>query len=163
MRPVLDEQAALELATRAGSDSPCAKSKRGVVLFCRSYGLLGVGSNHPPAGFRCDGSDECHASCNRVCVHAEMDALAQFCQELQDNLLVRVDQRGPIRPEMLHVKVVDGGAVASGQPSCWQCSRHVINFGVTVFWLLHEDGLRAYSPDEFHAHTLHTCRLPVIR
>jgi len=162
-RRILDEHAALALATKVGSESPCAKSKRGVVLFCRTYGLLGVGNNHPPDNFRCDGSDECRASCNRVCVHAEMDALAQFCQELQDNFLMRVDQRGPIRPEMLHVKVVDGKAVSSGEPSCWQCSRHVVNFGIKAFWLLHEDGLRRYGPDEFHEHTLHACKIPVIQ
>jgi deoxycytidylate deaminase len=163
MRQVYDEHEALRLATKVGADSPCAKSKRGVVLFCRTYGMLGAGCNHPPDGFECDGSDECHAACNRVCVHAEMDALAEFTKELRDDFLRRADKKGDMRLEMLHVKVVDGVAVPSGEPSCWQCSRHVINFGVTAFWLLHASGLHRYGADEFHEHTLRTCKLPVIR
>lgn len=163
---VHDENAALELAVKAGADSPCAKSKRGVVVFCRHYGLLGVGNNHPPEPFRCNGSEECHAHCNKVCVHAEMDAVAGFFRDIQmrrDFYLQMEEELGGVRPEMLHVKVVNGEAVPSGEPSCWQCSRHVINFGIEAFWLLHEDGLRRYSVEEFHEHTLHTCRLPVVR
>lgn len=158
-----DEQEALRVATTAAADSPCAKSKRGVVLFCRTHGLLGVGCNHPPDGFECDGSPECRDNCNRLCVHAEMDALAEFAKELAGALLSRTSPGAPVRPEMLHVKVVDGKPVASGDPSCWQCSRHVVNFGVEVFWLLHEGGLRRYGPDEFHERTLRVCKLPVIR
>lgn len=166
MRRVRDEHEALALATIVGADSPCAKSKRGAVIFCRHLGLLAVGNNHPPDGFRCDGSEACHANCNKLCEHAEADALAQLMQELQvrrDEFAMLGEVIGEMRPEMLHVKVVDGKAVASGEPSCWQCSRHVINFKMTAFWLLHEDGLRRYEPDEFHEHTLRNRGLPVIR
>ncbi len=166
MRHVFDEQEALALATETGAGSPCAKSRRGVVIFCRHLGLLAVGRNHPPEGFACDGSDECRASCNKLCVHAEADALAHLARALQarrDEFSALGDAVGEMRPEMLHVKVVDGEAVPSGPPSCWQCSRHVVNFGIEAFWLLHEDGLRRYAPDEFHALTLEHCGLPVVR
>jgi len=166
MKRIPDEHAALQAAVIVGRDSPCAKSKRGVVIFDRHLGLLAVGNNHPPDGFACDGSDECRDNCNKLCIHAEADALAQLNRELQirrDEFVMLGEEIGEMRPEMLHVKVVDGDAVASGEPSCWQCSRHVINFGITAFWLLHEDGLRRYDPQEFHEHTLRVCRLPVIR
>lgn len=156
------ETEALQEAIRIGSLSPCAKSKRGVVLSDRGCGLLGSGYNHPPDGFVCDASQECQANCNKLCVHAEMDAVANFTGGIKTGTF-RWDDLERLRPEMVHVKVVDGEGVPSGGPSCWQCSRHVINFGITAFWLLHEDGLRCYSPDEFHELTLKAGSLPVIR
>lgn len=157
-RRVKDERLALQAACLAALESPCAKSKRGVAVFDRRLGLVAVGCNHPPEGFRCDGSEECRQHCNKLCVHAEADALQQ----------VRLwhEPRGSVygpRLEMVHVKVVDGEAVPSGHPSCWQCSRHILNFGVVAMWLLHEDGLRRYGPEEFHEHTLRNLQLPVIK
>jgi deoxycytidylate deaminase len=40
--------------------SPCAKSKRGVVIFDISSGkIVGRGHNRPPRPWECDGSDRC--------------------------------------------------------------------------------------------------------
>lgn len=128
--------------------SPCAKSKRGVVIW-RGHDLLSRGWNAPPDPFICDGSAACRESCNKLAVHAEVDALLQ-CSD-------------PEGASMLHVKVVDGRAVTSGGPSCWQCSRVILAAGIAWVWLLHEDGWRRYSAVEFHALTLAACGLPDIR
>jgi deoxycytidylate deaminase len=143
------EHDALALAIKTARKSPCAKTKRGVVVFHRD-GYESIGWNHPPLGFACDGSPECRAACGQVCVHAEMDALLGLT--LQGQTL-----------EMLHVKVVDGKAVPSSYPSCWQCSRLILEARITTMWLLHEDGLHPYSAAEFHELTLRSWGLPVIK
>jgi deoxycytidylate deaminase len=148
------EHDALDAAVVAARQSPCAKSQRGVVVFTRSHGVLGSGWNSPPAPFRCDGSPACRAACNKLAVHAEMAALHAIRRD-------GARSRGDL--EMLHVKVTDGVPVPSGGPSCWQCSREVLASGVRWFWLLHEDGLRRYAAEDFHAITLRTAGLPVIR
>lgn len=151
----MDEHEALRQAVKVGAASPCAKSRRGVVLFHRREGVVAVGFNHPPHPFACDGSDACRASCNLLCVHAETAALHDLRRSL-----------APIRGrdlEMLHVKVVDGEAVSSGPPSCPQCSREILEAGLAKMWLLREDGLQAYDPVEFHELTLRHCEMPVIR
>lgn len=147
------EQDALIAATIAGQLSPCQKSKRGVVIFHREEGVLGTGFNAQPGPFRCDGSEACRANCNKLCVHAEMAALHDAAR--QEHSLVGA--------EMLHIKVVDGLPVASGQPSCWQCSREVLASEIQWFWLLHDHGLERYSAEEFHEQTLRNLGLPVLR
>lgn len=152
----MNEDVALENAVNAARFSPCQKSNRGVIVFDRRHGVLGTGWNRSPSG--CDGSEQCREICNKICVHAEMDALASFHRNLLRGKWGALASN-ELAPEMLHVKVVAGAAVPSGEPSCWQCSRHMENFGIQAFWLLHEDGLRRYDPDEFHRLTLQSCAL----
>jgi len=148
--PYSPEQALLR-ATRIGAQSPCAKSKRGVVIWNPDlFDILCANNNHPPRGFSCDGSAACRASCRDVCVHAEVAALLDA-------------KTGLHRMHMLHVKVVDGEAVPSGPPSCVSCSRSILEAGIQTMWLLHEDGLRGYPAAEFHALSLQHHGLPVIR
>jgi deoxycytidylate deaminase len=143
-------RAAVEEAMR----SPCAKSKRGVVVFTRRS-IVRYGHNHPPLGMACDGSAACREHCNKLCVHAEEAALADLAS--MNPLPV-----GPI--DMLHVKAMDGVAVPSGPPSCWQCSRKILDSGlIDTMWLLHAGGLQAYAPSVFHEMTLRECGLPIIR
>lgn len=147
------EQALVHAVTVA-LQSPCAKSKRGVVIFDAS-GALGFGFNGPPLPFRCDGSDACRAACGKVAVHAEDRAIRSA---------ISLHFRHPaISPcDLLHVKVKDGHAVPSGPPNCWQCSRTILDAEIAGVWLLHEEGLRRYSAAEFHRLTLETCGLPVV-
>lgn len=143
------EYDALRYAITEASRSPCAKSQRGVVIF-NEEGLLAKGFNHPPPPFACGRDDGCREQCNRVCVHAEQAALVQYQGD------------GGPRPSMIHVEAVEGDAVPSGGPSCWQCSRLILLVPRLVgIWLLHEDGLRLYDPLTFHRETLRTCNLPV--
>jgi len=141
---------ALERAVRMGAQSPCAKSKRGVVIWHPDlFDILCANHNHPPRGFSCDGSATCRRSCGKICVHAEVAAIIDAKSGLHGT-------------HMLHVKVVDGEGVPSGPPSCTDCSKAILTAGITTMWLLHEDGLRGYDAEEFHKLSLEHHGLPVI-
>lgn len=119
--------------------SPC-RSKRGSVIFSGDD-IVAHGHNHKPQGFECDGSEACKATCRIEAVHAEQRAL----------LAAGVNARGA---EMLHVKSVDGQLVASGGPSCVQCSKLALVSGITAMWLFHEDGWRRYETADWHRQSL---------
>jgi deoxycytidylate deaminase len=142
---------ALERAVNMGSQSPCAKSKRGVVIWDPElFDILCANHNHPPSGFACDGSEACRQNCGKLCVHAEVAAIIDA-------------KSGLHRCHMLHVKVVDGEAVPSGPPSCTDCSKAILAAGIKMMWLLHEGGLKGYPAVEFHKLSLKYRELPVIR
>lgn len=129
---------ALEQAVKVACESPCQKSKRGVVLWHpERFDILCGGYNHLPRGFSCNGSQVCRENCSTLCIHAEMTAILEAQCGIQDF-------------HMLHVKVVDGKAVPSGPPSCVECSKHILKAGIDTMWLLHEEGLCGYSAVEFH-------------
>lgn len=139
---------ALAFAVRAALQATCQKSRRGVVLFRREDAeIVSSGFNGPPPGFVCTGSDACRGACNKVAIHAE-DRAIRFAGW---------HARGA---DLLHVKVVDELPDASGGPSCWQCSRTVVDAGIAGVWLLHEGGLKRYTAQEFHRLTLRECGLP---
>ena len=176
-----DENDALRDAIEVGRQSPCQKSKRGVVIFVRGYGIEAVGRNRPPGEMRCDGSDACREHCRDLCLHAEAAALLNLGQ----GHLVSARQAGflyesgwppaasiqivlpghDLTPlEVLHVKVEDGKAVPSGPPSCVRCSALLCDDArISKIWLLHEDGLYAYKRVEFHEMSLAAQGIPVIR
>lgn len=137
------EHDALQLAVSVAQQSPCAKSKRGVVIWKPGEKPIAYGFNHPPFPMVCDGSDTCRKECGKICVHAEQDALLN-CR-----------QRSPYGCEMLHVEVLaeDGKPVSSGPPSCWQCSKLILQAGIKGVWLLH-DILERYTTLDFHRLTL---------
>ena len=146
----------LEYAIRAACESSCSKSKRGVIIWNPHLNTYTTANNSPPlaSSFQCDGSDECKANCGKVAVHAEDRALRQW-------LMINGIKAWSEGTEMLHVKVVDGKAVPSGEPSCWQCSRIIADQKgiISGMWLLHEDGLKRYDPIDFHRITLKNCNL----
>lgn len=151
---------ALNQAINAARQSPCVKSQRGAILWRRPtegrQGLyLSAGFNHPPEPFRCNGSVACRESCNKVCIHAEEDALLKIPTKSRVQWTLK-------ECEMLHIKIVNGHATSSGQPSCWQCSRKILGAGLKAMWLFHKEGLRSYTPEEFHRMTLRNSNLPVI-
>jgi|SRR3990172_2331792 len=177
--PAMDVQEILRLAIETAKKSPCEKSKRGVVIWENEEAYyeepmvrpieLRTAFNGPPPGFACDGSSACREACGKICVHAESRALL----EVWDTFFPT---------DILHVKVVGGAAVASGPPSCWQCSREILESGIKLVWLLHapeqilgqrgdapqvqecEYGLLVpYSAYAFHEATLRFNGLPVIR
>lgn len=148
------EQLALRAAVSAGNLSPCAKSKRGVVIFHPEKGIISAGKNHPPAGYRCDGSDACRKNCPQLCIHAEMDALRWVTPQAK-------------ALQLLHVKVMDGQPVPTGSPSCIGCSKHILESPIQTVWLLEHRGagaeLRSYDTARFHELSLQYRGLPVIR
>ena len=132
----------IEAARAIAAAGPCAKSKRGVVLFnaedAERFEAIGAPSraaaetgiiaarafNGPPTGFSCTGSLACRSACARVCVHAEQRAIirALGCDDAVDL-------------ELVHVKVVDGAVVPGKAPCCVECSRLVVEVGLRGVWL----------------------------
>lgn len=139
---------ALRQATKVAIKSPC-KSKRGVIIWHREYGILSSGWNSPPKPFECDGTDTCKANCAKTAVHAEQAAILNFSYP---NINLN-------ECDMIHVKVVDGEAVVSEKPSCWQCSKLILASGLKSMWLFQKEGLVEYSAEDFHNKTLINCEL----
>jgi deoxycytidylate deaminase len=139
---------AFEAAVNAAKQSPCAKSKRGVAIW-RVGSMVGVGFNRPPPGMACDGSMSCIDACSKLCLHAERVALNEAGKCAQGSSLV-------------HVEVIGEEPVVSGPPSCWQCSRDILDARIKSVWLLQTRGLVEYTALNFHIETLRNCGLPVI-
>lgn len=130
----------IEAARLAALESPCAKSKRGVVLFNREdhdrfeknypgrgnhqLAIASRGFNGPPTGFSCTQDYSCRGNCAKLCMHAEARAI--YAAGALDDVCDL---------ELVHVKVVDGAVVPAGGPSCWQCSRLVVEVGLRGVWL----------------------------
>lgn len=128
-------EAMIAAAIAASLNSPC-RSKRGVAIWWPGFPTpVAVGWNDLPAG-GCDGSYECKATCARRAVHAEQRAI------------IAADRK--LGTSMLHVKTTDGVLVASGGPSCVECSKLILVTGVAWMWLYHADGWRRYDALEFH-------------
>jgi hypothetical protein len=152
--------------------SPC-RSKRGVVIYDPSTGAFrGAGHNSPPAPFGCPGRAICAGTCGQRSVHAEVRALREAVMYRRHHPAVPLD--------LVHVELAaDGGAVACEGPSCWQCSREILDVGFVVgVWLYEAVGARLleqqlttatpitvkvgeawrrYTAEEFHCATLARC------
>jgi deoxycytidylate deaminase len=137
--------------------SPCAKSKRGVVIFHPSGNIVAMGCNRPPRigwppqlhgveqtmrARECDGSAACRESCAKRCIHAESTAVRTLVYSFAQTMLeMRVTDQRRQRAmlgefELVHVKIgADGDLVAGGGPSCWQCSREILDVGIGFVWL----------------------------
>ena len=119
---------AVEWAVEVARRSPCAKTRRAAVVFVGEK-ILGAGYNHPPKPTICDGSPECRTDCGRRCVHAEAQAARVSWRETATEGLYS-------SVELVHVKIdSDGKLEAGGGPSCWQCSREVLDAGIAAVWL----------------------------
>lgn len=152
----------IERARRAGALSPCAKSQRGVALYAVDGERRRVGnndhwmvarssspdanpscalandicvaaeSNGPPGPFVCTGDEKsanswrCRQHCAKLAVHAEQRAIMMALTERDVSMQML---------ELVHVKVVDEAVVPGGGPSCWQCSRLVVEVGLKGVWL----------------------------
>jgi len=126
-------------ALRHANMSTC-KSRRGAAVVTDTHGIFAA-HNHMPQGQYCTSDAACKATCARTAVHAEQAAL----------LLAGVVARGS---EMVHVKSVDGVLVASGPPSCIDCSKLMVEAGIVAVWLYHGDGWMRYEMADFHMRTL---------
>lgn len=142
------EEWALAQAVEAAKNSKC-KSQRGVVIWHRDEGLMSMGWNAPPKPYICDGSDACRKNCAKTAVHAEQAALLRFKHDT-----IKIEDC-----EMIHVKIIDGQAVTSDKPSCWQCSKLILESGIKTMWLFREEGFTRYSAEDFHEQTLANCDL----
>jgi deoxycytidylate deaminase len=147
IRRLLDEPPShiIDLAVEVSVWSPC-RSKRGVVVF-RGENVVAHGYNYKPRGFECDGTDACKATCRDEAVHAEQQALLSSSPRQADGA------------DLLHVKTVDGQLVASGGPSCVQCSKLALACGIAGVWLYLATGWRRYDMQTFHRLSLEAALL----
>jgi len=146
------EQDALKAAIATAVHSPCAKSKRGAVIWNRDLGVVAQGYNHPPHPYKCGVDEQCREACSKINIHAEQAALQDFYIFNCGKDLSKFD--------MLHVEVEGSKPIPSGPPSCWQCSRHILESGLSGMWLLTALGLQRYTAREFHETTLQNLGLP---
>lgn len=140
----------IDAARAEAMRSPCAKSKRGVVLFDRGMIelwessetpmhrpsserlIVGRGFNGQPGNFVCTGDlMKCSGACAKLCLHAEQRAINQALVHSGD----REDGCSMGDLELVHVKVENDVVVPGGGPSCWQCSRLVVEVGIRGVWL----------------------------
>lgn len=160
--------AMIDQAREIAMQSGCMTSPRGVVVwpmppYPMRHALnparlvLARGTNHQPDPHRCDGSKECQDACAKLCVHAEGAALRALGHPWA----------GLGGLHMLHVKVnADGSLAPKGEPSCWQCSREILDSkAIAYMWLAGSDGLDPYEAGAFHEATLRhrKNRFPVLR
>lgn len=128
----------IDAAIRAARRSPCAKSKRGVVVYVVGSGIdIASGSNGPPGGGACAGDAACREACGKLCNHAEVRAIRQAHIHLH-RLELGIGSMAAC--EAVHVKLdgLTNTLMAGGGPSCWQCSREVMDVGLAAFWLYEE-------------------------
>jgi len=158
---------AIEIAVRQAMESPCQKSKRGVVIYASPgaeypFFNFGFGHNGPPTMINCDGSEACLADCGRRCVHAEMRAHRDAMASKFD---ISVARGMGLKIHLVHVKAVGGVLVGGGGPSCFTCSREIVDSQlVDLVWLYESaftsdaDAPRSrwvcYSAADFHHKTL---------
>src|SRR5262249_48917990 len=131
----LPPQSMIDLAIEVAMQSPCAKSKRGAVLFDDECHVWGTGWNGPPFLVegtlgKCDGSEQCRQHCSQRCLHAEIRTIIE-------GMRIARGWEGGSFPAMLHVKIDETNKiVAGGGPSCWQCSRLIVDVAfITGVWL----------------------------
>lgn len=167
-----------ELAVAAANASPCAKSKRGVVIYSRKtnvdiesndwnwagrFTIHGNAHNSPPWPYECDGTDACKANCSRVAVHAEQRAILQSGAGVFPRWPNFLQTGVKVETHLVHVKTVDGKLVPSPKgPSCDECSKLIVETGVDYIWLYETEGAwNCYSAYEFHRITLRNCGLHI--
>ena len=151
----------VRIACEFASKSPCAHSRRGVVVFGRepagdlghgiaanAITIYGTGFNGPPRPFKCDGSRACQRDCGVLCMHAEMRALLCL-RRSKDGFESSILMGEPAIPEhtkleLVHVKVDAAGQLVPGKgPCCELCSRMILDVGIEMVWLYEIE-----APDE---------------
>jgi deoxycytidylate deaminase len=123
---------AIRAAVNIGACSECDKSQRGVSIFIGDR-IIGLGFNDQPPPLRCTADARCHATCGKLCEHAEQLAIRAALCELSARAGRAVATLEGA--QLVHAKVVGGALVAGGGPSCWQCSRLVLAVGLDGVWL----------------------------
>lgn len=130
----------IAMAVERAMLSPCAKSKRGVVIYeprpdpeDDMVTIVATGHNGPPRPMRCDGSAECRRDCPKICMHAEERAIVAINKDEWQRF--GADGFDLRHLDLVHVKAEAGQLVPGGGPSCWQCSRTILDELIGGVWL----------------------------
>lgn len=133
---------------KKGSLGTCNKSKR-VSAIVYSNGISVIETNSPPFPFVCQNDLRCQSICNQICVHAEERAILSAFKKYGD-----VDNC-----ICLHLKIVNGIPVVSGDPSCITCARKLLECDVKYMYLWQKDGWKRWTSEEFYIDTLINLKL----
>lgn len=168
--PAAPPDVMINMAVGIGGRSPCAKSKRGAVIYQPDYPdmIIGFACNSMPEPFTCSGSETCREACSKRCVHAEQRAIFSAAAPRAIFTGTGNPAGGIAGAHLVHAKVVNGELVAGGGPSCWQCSRMVLDVGLGGVWLYEDESTatrpaarwRFYDALRFHRLTLIANGLP---
>lgn len=129
----------IKLAAKIAERSPCKKDKRGVVII-NGKEIIGIGYNAPPKGYICE-QKYCEPTCKEYAIHAEMNAIISATK-----------RKNNLEGSRMHHARIDGEGkiMHSRKPRCYQCSKHVLAFGIKEFVLMHEEGPTLYNIKEFN-------------
>ncbi len=125
-------------AIKAAVNSPCEKSKRGIVIV-KDNEIIGAGYNKPPFESGCV-PNVCRDICADYCEHAEVFAGLDSLKKNKD----------PSGGRMYHAKIQEGFLKDCGPPSCVRCSSLASVIGIKDFVLQHKGGYGLYEMREFH-------------
>lgn len=143
---------AVTAAVEAARASRCRKSSRGCSVFdgivhsaaVRGTNVIGAANNGRPDDEACGGY--CAAHCNKMAVHAEARAIRLGERWLAEHSLVRSDSL-----VLVHAKVgATGNLVGGGGPSCWQCSRELLDVNFAGIWLYEQSGDGSVFSNQWH-------------
>ena len=141
----------MEIAVRTAINSPCVKDNRGVIIV-NGGKIVGRGVNAPPPPFKCE-PGYCEGSCRLSAVHGEMNAIIEAGKN-------GYSAEGGT---MYHARVKNGVLQDSREPRCADCSKHILQAGISYFVLKHEKGHALYDTKEFHRISLENHRKRELR
>lgn len=146
----------IDAATEEARRSPCAKSKRGAVVF-KNGKILGLDNNHPNLPHTCI-PDACMNFCAFYTTHAERGAC-------QDAIAKGNNINGA---SILHMKIKNNEIIPVDTAECFDCSSYLVRLrarGVYIaeLILMHVDEnqvlFRGYTIDEFFQNSRSALRL----
>ncbi len=129
-----------DLALKLAGHSPCVNDKRGVVIVYNSR-VIGKGLNAPPEGFKCE-PEYCKPICKTYVIHAEMNAIFDAIKKGYFRYL-----KGS---RLYHARAENEQLANSRKPRCADCSKHILEIGISEIVLKHEEGYTLYDVNEFH-------------
>lgn len=137
------------MAIDIGVQSPCDKSKRGVVIigYNRGIGTVAahVSAHNAPARGTCRQSARCREQCRHICNHAEQIALVRWAAHVPARRVPQLDV------ELYHCKVNNlGMMIPTGGPSCVPCANALRAYGhIRAVWLFQKSG---HAPRSLERH-----------
>lgn len=143
-KEVNEAQKFIDYAISIARYSQCRKSRRGVVIVNNNV-IIGSGYNSPP-------NDKPCCKCLREDIHNNLFTELCYGVHAEQQAIIRTLKNGCdlAGSRLFHVKIKNGSAVISRGPSCTQCSKNILESGITEIVLMENDGLKLYTAEEFN-------------